>query len=108
MKKKLVVGLTALTTLGVAAPVASAEYYMPRDQAERIARYEVHDRYGTKSHIATVCRPQGLKAPERGYIYHRWVCGWADDSMRGVLLIMGSHASHNSYYVKVVVAADSY
>ena len=108
MKKKLAVGLIALIAAGVAAPVASAEYYMTKGQAERIARYEVHDRYATQSRVFTVCRPQGLKAPERGYIYHRWVCGWADDSMRGVLLILGSHTSHNSYYVKVVVAADSY
>jgi hypothetical protein len=108
MKTKFAVGLIALSVLGVAAPVASADFYMAKSQAERFARYEVHDRYGTESRVTTVCRPQGRKAPEPGYIYHRWVCGWADGSMSGVLLIVGSHTSHNSYYVKVVLAADTY
>lgn len=66
--------LTGLAVLAVAAP-AEAGYYLTRGEAQRFMRREMRGRGYT--HATASCRPQGLNAPEPGYVYHRWLCGWA-------------------------------
>jgi hypothetical protein len=92
-------------TLAVPA-TASAGYYMSKREAESTTRRYLHRTLGYH-HTVADCRPQGLKKPEPGYIYHRWVCGWAagdsypDPDCLGTSLVRGSR-DESQFYWKVL------
>jgi hypothetical protein len=100
MKRWILVTGVMLATLAVPS-AAHAEYYLDRGQAEDFAVDFAESKYGDASYVA-VCRPQGLNRPKAGYIYHRWVCGWADDyGCAGRLRIIGSRG-RGYYYGRVL------
>ena len=101
MRKFTVAALAAGMVL--AAPsVASAEMYLSKPQAESDMRDYARSTYSASSPAAS-CRPQGLNAPEPGYVYTRWVCGWADvDGCEGRVLIIGSARGRGWYRARVL------
>jgi hypothetical protein len=101
VKTTIVAAALGAAALAVAPSVASAEYYMGKSKAQSFARDYVKKHYHSGA-PAAYCRPQGASGPESGYIYHRWVCGWADEyRCEGRLLITGSRGS-GYYYGKVL------
>jgi hypothetical protein len=102
MKTKTVAAaLTAGLALAVPS-VAQADYYIGRAKAQSFAEDYVSDRYGS-NYPGAFCRPQGASAPARGYIYHRWVCYWADEyKCEGSVLIYGSSRGRNHYAYRVL------
>jgi hypothetical protein len=101
MRTTILATALGAAALAVAPSVASAEYYMGKGKAESFARDYAKKHYDSSSPEA-YCRPQGANAPKSGYIYHRWVCGWADEyGCAGRLLITGSRGS--GYYYGTVL-----
>ena len=95
--------LIAGAIVAFTVPTAQAAYYITKPRAQSFARSEFLDRYGNPDgYLAVVCRPQGLRAAKRGYIYHRWACTWADDSAWGVFLIAGSDRGEAWYHVQLL------
>jgi hypothetical protein len=115
VKKTLLAIAVATALTAISAPVASAEYFIGRGQAQRFTKDAVSERYDVSYYkVVAVCRPQGRSAPEAGYIYHRWTCGFlirgaqwdnCDDPEHeyygGGLLIAG-HSGAGYYGYKVV------
>jgi hypothetical protein len=100
LRAKMLVVAVAAGAMLAAPAVADASYYLTRAHAQSNARSYARERYASNGPQA-YCRPQGLDEPEPGYIYHRWVCGWADaDGCEGRLLITGSRG--NYYYGRVL------
>jgi hypothetical protein len=102
MRRKIAATVATIAGLLVIAPVAQANYYISRGQAESFARNEVHNRYEVEGRTGVYCRPQGRRAPERGYIYHRWTCTWVDDVSWGQFLIAGNSRGPNWYHVMLL------
>jgi hypothetical protein len=72
--------LTVTTAALAAVPAtASAEYFFTKTGAEKITRFDVRDRYDgyANRRISVSCRPQGRRAADPRFKYHRWVCSWA-------------------------------
>lgn len=94
------VGAVLGLTLAAAFPAtAEARYYLTRSEAQSFAKDWAHKRYpGTRTGV--YCRPQGAKAAQPGYIYHRWTCTvdfvFSPECFAGVR-ISGSNQS-GSYY----------
>jgi hypothetical protein len=96
----LVCALALVGLLTVAAP-ANAEWYMTKRKAEIRAERAAELRYGDATYGA-FCRPQGARAPQPGYVYHRWVCTWADTyDCVGQLLVLGSRGV-GTYYTRAL------
>jgi len=100
----LVVGLA----LAAMPSIASADWSLTKARAAQLARYEAKQKYGAVDvdgngvHYEASRRPQGQPYDPR-YVYHRWVCGWADSSgCVGTLLILGSRISHSEFNYRVV------
>jgi len=96
-----------VTVMLTSTGVAHAEWFFTKAGAQRVAKDYVSKHYANTyaSDLTTACRPQGHGYDPR-YKYHRWVCGWYDDSddTSGVVLIVGSTGT-GSYYGKVLSAA---
>lgn len=97
-------GLALAVMLGALAfpAAADAHYYMNAQQAVSTTRRFLH---GLGYHYsAAICHPQGLKAAKPGYIYHRWVCGWAagdrtkSPDCEGSSLVRGSSDESQFYW----------
>jgi hypothetical protein len=99
MSKKVAATVATIVGLLAVAPAAQANYFIDRRHAESFTRSEVHNRYEVEGHTGVFCRPQGRRAPQRGYIYHRWTCTWVDDVSWGQFLIAGSSRGANWYHV---------
>lgn len=101
MRRRLLLAALGAAVLVAAVPsAASASYYMGKSEAQSDARDYVHGKYEL-GRVSTSCRPQGARAPQPGYVYHRWVCGWADADWSGAVLITGSKG-RGYYYGKVL------
>ena len=100
--KRLILATAVLAVTALAAPsMARADYHISKGEAQSHARHYVRGKYDSRGPIAR-CRPQNLDREEPGYIYHRWVCGWADrDSCAGAVLIIGSRG-RGYYYGRVL------
>lgn len=99
------VAALACAALGLIAGTAQAAYYFSESDARWDVKDYARDHYGMTS-PASRCRPQGRSAPESGYIYHRWVCAWADTDADGYVcygkvLIAGSR-DQDMYWSKVL------
>jgi hypothetical protein len=68
-----------------------------------VSRHYAHTYF---ENLTASCRPQNRRY-NPAYKYHRWVCGWYDDSDRtvGVVLIVGSDTGSSAYYGKVLRGA---
>ena len=91
--------IAAAVTLGVLATAvpASADWYYSQREAQKITKYHAAEKYGyLRREILPVCRPQGLRAPARGYEYHRWACTWVTlyDNCWGGFIISGAHGKN--------------
>jgi hypothetical protein len=95
--------LVVFASLAAAPAGAQASYYISKGKAESTTRGFLHYTLGYHHTVAS-CRPQGLKAPEAGYIYHRWVCDWAAGDSRyspscvGESRVRGSSDSGSFYW----------
>ena len=92
--RRRLVGLTAAVAIiagVVMAPSAFASYYTTQRAAQRWALDYVDRHYDVNGTIYAKCRPQGRRFAARGYIYHRWFCGWhGTNGCTGQLVIAGS------------------
>jgi hypothetical protein len=99
-----------LLALAVLLPVtaARAEWFYTKGGAEIMAKDFVSKHYANTYHenLLASCRPQGRRASDPSYKYHRWVCSWVDssDHTAGAVLIVGSDF-RSTYYGKVLVGA---
>jgi hypothetical protein len=99
-----------LLALAVLLPVtaAHAEWFYTSQGAEIMAKDFVSKHYANtyKENLLASCRPQGRRASDPRYKYHRWVCTWVDrsDHTAGRVLIVGSNY-RSTYYGKVLVGA---
>jgi hypothetical protein len=99
-----------LLALAVLLPVtaAHAEWFYTKQGAEIMAKDFVSTHYANtyRENLLAACRPQGRRASDPSYKYHRWVCTWVDRSDRtaGRVLIVGSDF-RGTYYGKVLVGA---
>lgn len=104
--RRVIISLTLLATFAVATP-ANASYYLTKRQAEHYARVYWHNARNYYS-VGTSCRPQGHQKAQRGYIYHRWTCGFAAASdassvpydCDGLMVVAGSHAAY-TYFSRI-------
>lgn len=98
--------LALLIFAGGAAQSADAAYFIGQGTAEHHVREYFHYNVGYH-YTAASCRPQGRRAPEPGYIYHRWTCIFAvgdsrfSPSCTGQALVTGS-GSVGRYYLRVL------
>jgi hypothetical protein len=102
--KASVLLLAPIVALVLAGP-AEAEWFMTKGKARLRAERAAYLRYGSPDQsdgsYSSTCRPQSARY-DPGYVYHRWVCAWADDyGCTGVLVIIGSRG-RGSYYSTVV------
>jgi hypothetical protein len=89
-----------VVALALSAAPAHASVWLSKDDAEANTRSYVEETYASEEPSA-YCRPQGYNVAKRGYVYKRWVCGWADEyGCEGRLLIRGARG--NYYYAKVL------
>jgi hypothetical protein len=107
-------GLAALT-LAVTAPLAQGEWFYTENGARKIVKDAAHKKYGyAYDDLFSTCRPQGARATEPGYKYHRWSCSYgvkgseddcdgSDSFLWGRMLITGSSSGPGAYYYKVLV-----
>jgi hypothetical protein len=103
MRNKVIAAMAAVLGLLAVAPVAQANYFIDKRQAESFTRSEYHARYDAGTRTGVSCRPQGRSAPQRGYIYHRWTCTWVDENdMWGQFLIAGNSRGPDWYHVKLL------
>jgi hypothetical protein len=98
------VGVLAALALLALPAASSANYFLSKHGAEHLVRDYFHQR--GFFNIGASCRPQGRAAPQAGFIYHRWTCGFAvssdsaTDACNGTVLIVGSRSS-GSYYARI-------
>lgn len=95
--------LVALAVALAAPSTAQARYYLSRGAAQSFMRDHLHQIGYTNTGV--YCRPQGRRAPEPGYDYHRWSCSWIVNYERGVgydcegsTLISGSRRAGGYYF----------
>ena len=107
-RAKVLAVLVAGLALAAMPSIASADWFLTKGRAVQLARYEAKQKYGAVDvdgngvHYEASCRPQGEPYNPR-YVYHRWVCGWADSSgCVGTLLILGSRISHSDFNYRVL------
>ncbi|MCW3024438.1 MAG: hypothetical protein JWR30_3760 [Conexibacter sp.] len=92
-------GLAALT-LAVTAPLAQGEWFYTENGARKIVKDAAHKKYGyAYDDLFSTCRPQGARATEPGYKYHRWSCSYGvkgseDDCDGSDSFLWASHADH--------------
>lgn len=105
--KRAVLAVTLLVMAGVASP-ASANYHYSKPGAQRLAKDFVGKRYSgvNRFEVSAFCRPQGAAAADSRFKYHRWVCGWAQGGVCGVVRIVGSSSAPGAYYGKVLRGAQ--
>jgi hypothetical protein len=107
--KKVVILLVAIGVM-LAPTTAHAEWFFTKAGAQRVAADYVSSHYADTyvSDLTTACRPQGKDQADPRYKYHRWVCGWYDDSdgTSGQVLVIGS-SPRGSYYGQVMKGAAS-
>jgi hypothetical protein len=107
--KKVMILLVVVGAM-LAPAQAHAEWFFTKSGAQRVAADYVSSHYADtySSDLSTACRPQGHRQADPRYKYHRWVCGWYDDSdgTSGQVLIIGS-SSRGSYYGQVMRGAAS-
>jgi hypothetical protein len=106
-RRRIALGAAALTATLALPGAAQADWFFSKSGAERATKDYVADRYADTyaGDLTTSCRPQG-RAYDPGYKYHRWVCGWYDESddTSGAVLIVGSSSS-GAYYGRVLIRA---
>jgi hypothetical protein len=99
-----------LLALAVLLPVAAAhaEWFYTKQGAEVMAKDYVSKHYANTytENLLASCRPQGRRAGDPSYKYHRWVCTWVDrsDHTAGRVLIVGSDF-RSTYYGRVLLGA---
>ena len=104
MLRNALVAAVIAAGVAVAAPAAAhADYYISASKARSFTRSYANDRYGATGVVAS-CRPQGRNSPKNGFIYHRWLCGWAGNhGCSGRVLIIGSSTGRNDYYYRTSI-----
>jgi hypothetical protein len=109
IRSRILLGATAAALVVVPAGIAHADWYLTKSGAERAARQYVSTHYADTyaSDLTTDCRPQGHSRANSRYVYHRWVCGWYDESDEtvGTVLIIGSRTGRGDFYGQVITGA---
>ena len=99
MKKLLLLFAVMLAALTFTS-AADARYWLSKKQAQTYARDYVYDVLAFDEPYET-CRPQGWNRGKWGYVYNRWVCGWAgyfeDNLYCGAVVITGSVSMDYKY-----------